>query len=577
MENISFIGFKVSKYRSLMSVEVSTGKDNPVVICGENNIGKTNFLRALNVFFNHHKDETLFVPSRDIPHHIYNGSRGKGLNTELEGYFYCNEDTVKISVVFEGIEGNINYKLNGADCSVNDALSWIDKFKFLFIESSNIDLPKLMSNMLEEDALRALDNKRSKQARPLKKLQEFIELSQKAISDIEKQININFQELTDFDGVLQNKSIKIEFAEYEKLRDIVKNMTSITLFDGNNSSIATKGSGAQRAVFIALMKYIAKNTKENVVWGIDEPEVFLQPRLQKKFRNALLDIVKIDEQPVFITTHSQHFIDLNFLDDTHLFKGEINEKIYARKPGEIFYETTTKPIDTVSNFEKSVLIRDHLGIVNNDGWEVLPYNVIVEGEEDKKYLEALFASIQQPAPNIIWSGGASKIGGYLQYYEIFAQDLSYKPSFLCVFDNDAEGRQQLDKINPKKYKYIDVDKRIITHSDGRSRDPKNDWEVEDFLPISELAAVINRIARKAKYSVIKQAQISDKSKPAHKQTQVLKYFESCLAMNNSDKNPIVLDDEGRKRQICVNFCEQELKELTLNEHQLDFLKNLSKE
>jgi predicted ATP-dependent endonuclease of OLD family len=577
MTNYKFTNFKVLKYRSLINVDIPIGHNSPTVICGENNIGKTNFLRALNVYFNSDESNTLFVPSIDLPHHIFHGSRGKGLWSEFIGTFEVGGVKNIVSIKFDGIEGLKEYKINDVKVNKHEVDDILTKFRFMFIESNNINLPMLMSNLLEEDGLNALDGKRSKQVKALKKLQEFIFLSQEAISDIEKDINEHFKELTDFDGILKGKNIKIEFAEYEKLRDIVKNMTSITLFDGNNSSIASKGSGAQRAVFIAMMKYVAKKSKQNVIWGIDEPEVFLQPRLQKRFHSTIKDIVSNQFQPVILTTHSQHFIELNSLNNTHLFKGDIVEKNYARKLDKVFYETNTKPIETQSNFEKSTLIREHLGINNNDGWEVLPYNIVVEGEEDKKYLEVLFKVMGYPYPNIIWSGGASKIAGYLQYYEIFAKDLDYKPYFHCIFDNDTEGRDQKNRISPNKYKYISVSTVILPHSDGRKEDKRNDWEIEDILPIKSLVDIVNKIVRKERYKIIKIKQISDKNMPAHLNTQLLKYLENCLSTNNPESPPFLLDDEGRKRQICKLFCENDILQSEITDPIKEFITNLRRQ
>ena len=45
--------FEVKRFRSLVDLKLGINDALPVVICGENNIGKTNFLRALNIFFNH--------------------------------------------------------------------------------------------------------------------------------------------------------------------------------------------------------------------------------------------------------------------------------------------------------------------------------------------------------------------------------------------------------------------------------------------------------------------------------------------------------------------------------------------
>lgn len=58
----------------------------------------------------------------------------------------------------------------------------LNNFRFIFIESHNVNLPSLIATILEKDGLLSLDTKRTKQSAPLNKLKEFIELSQKAIS-----------------------------------------------------------------------------------------------------------------------------------------------------------------------------------------------------------------------------------------------------------------------------------------------------------------------------------------------------------------------------------------------------------
>lgn len=577
MTNIFFDQFSVKRYRSLMDIAININDSSPVVICGENNIGKTNLLRALNIFFNHIAQPTLFKADIDIPHHIYEGSRGAGAKTEFTGVFRIGDKRNTIKITFNN-EGEATYLLQGEKVTQDKIQETLSVFKFLLVESHNVDLPTLITAILEKDGLLPLDAKRSKQSLPLQKLSEFIDLSQTAISDIERGINQCFSHLTDFDGILKDKKIKIDFVEFESLRDAIKTMTSITLFDGNNHGIASKGSGAQRAVFLSLMQYISKNSKRKIIWGIDEPEAFLQPRLQKKVAEVLSSIVKTEKQPIILTTHSQHFINLSNLSNTYIFEGTLEPRVYARKPGRTYYETNTSPVKTSSDFEKSSLIKQHLGISNNDGWEVLPFNILVEGEEDKKYLETLFASIKKPIPNIIWSGGASKIGGYLQYYNIFSNELQYKPIFVCIFDNDEEGREQSKKVKPKSYNNIEVKIVPLPRYDGKiNSDTNQDWEIEDFLSPEEMLKIINLILKKDGYKVITKKQISERGKPAHLGKQILRYSEECCTQNNPDKAPFELDNEGRKKQICQKFCEQySVKQLPLNltTHQTEFLKNL---
>ncbi|KTC98721.1 ATP-dependent nuclease [Legionella erythra] len=556
MSKIKFSKFHVKKYRSLLDVCLDISDSRPVVICGENNIGKTNFLRALNVFFNHIYEKDNYQANNDIPHHIFYGSGGAGAKTELTGTFMKDGEEISIQIIFKN-NFDPQYLINGKSSNIDIVEDILSQFHYLYVESHNIVLPNLISVILEKDGLMPLDAKRSKQSAPLVKLAEFIELSQHAIADIENEINDCFKQLTNFDGILKGKELRINFAEFDKLRDVVKNMTSITLYDGNNHGIAAKGSGAQRAVFLALMQFISQNSKKNIIWGIDEPEAFLQPRLQKQISNVMHEIVEKRGQPVILTTHSQHFIKLNELNDTHLFVGEISAKTYQRRPNQSYYETSAFPSKCKSNYEKATLIKNHLGITNNDGWEVLPHNILVEGEEDKRYLETLFSYFNLPIPNIVWSGGASKIAGYLQYYDHFARDLNYKPNFICIFDNDNEGREQKNKLKPNSYKNLCVNIESLPRHDGViASNLDADWEIEDFLPYQMMIIVINQILKKDKYKIIKKDQISDRNKPAHYKKQILRYAEECTSLNNPDSAPFLIDNPGRKKQICQIFCDQ---------------------
>ncbi len=586
MKKMKFIKFSVKRFRSLKDVTIDVSDEGPVVICGENNIGKTNFLRALNIFFNH-KEGDLFNAEEDIPHHIYEGSRGGNTNTEMTGYFSDGHKNFTVKTVFhqDGIFENFLDNKNSDSSNVSVKIENILlSFKYLFIESHNVDLPSLIAIALEKEGLLALDKKRSKQSKPLKKLEEFIKLSGNAIADIEKDINNCFLKLTDFDGILKDKQIKINFAEFDFLREAVIGMTSITLFDGNNYGIGTKGSGAQRAVFLSLMQYISKNSKKNVIWGVDEPEAFLQPKLQKKVADVFREITSTENQPIILTTHSPHFINLQDLSCVHLFIGRQEEKRYARKPGQVYYEMNAGPVETSSNQEKALQIKEHLGIAGNDGWEVLPYNVVVEGEEDKKFLETLMTKANISIPNIIWSGGATKIGGYLQYYNIFAKELSFKPKFICVFDNDKEGKEQSSKINPSKLQYISASIEPLPRFDGKINDGtmknNNDesWEIEDFVPPKLIVDAINSILKKSSYSIITKDQLSNRSKSANIKKQILLYAEECIGHRNPDKEPFVLDgNSGRKKQVCIKACEllnDKPEDYELDAKQIKFLKKI---
>ncbi|MGX2967099.1 ATP-dependent nuclease [Ursidibacter sp. B-7004-1] len=408
-----------------------------------------------------------------------------------------------------------------------------------------------------------------------------MELSKNAIKDIENKIDECLSELTDFDGVLKDTRILINFAEFDKLRDIIKTMTSITLHDGNNHSIESKGSGAQRAVFLALMKYIAKNIKNsNIIWGIDEPEAFLQPKLQKRVFNSFVNMCSENSQQIIITTHSQHFINLNKMKSVNLFQGRSTLKEYKRKPGKKFHEINTENMVFKSNAEKILTIKEHLGIVNNDGWLLLPFNVIVEGEADKKYIEFSLQALNLPIPNILYTGGASKVGGVMQYYNEYAKDSNFenKPKVIGVYDNDSAGREESSKINPKKLKNLDIEIITIPRSDGKEKVEDNyDWEIEDFLPSDLLIDCANNLLKKERYVIISEKQKKSRYSSAYEKMNILKYLSECSRQNNIDKQVIDFNEIQWKRQLCQMFCDSislEQFKKQLGTSQINFLHKL---
>jgi predicted ATP-dependent endonuclease of OLD family len=580
--------FTIKRFRSLMNVELQVVNGQPVTICGENNIGKTNVLEALNIFFNHIEDIELYDVATDIPHHIFYGRGGELQNTELTGKFSTNTSEIITAKVIFKKDLSIEYKISSSDkaktpIQTEKAFKDIIKhFKYFYVKSNNVDIPSLVSELFASDGLIKLDKKRAKQQKPLETLKQFQAQAQAALNDIQKELNQQLQELNILSTLDSNSSIKITFAEFDKLRDVVSRMTQVTIDDGNDHSISSKGSGAQRTALLTLMNYIASNANKKVIWGLDEPEIFLQPKAQKQLFRAVKKIAREKEQTVVMTTHSQHFIDLNNLEHTYLYVCDVNEKIYVRKKDRSFFEKSTHAQHFASESAKAKGIREHLGIGNNDGWNLLPYNIIVEGETDKKYLEALIEHSEMVAPNIIWSGSASKISGSVQFYNNLAIDLDFKPQIKIILDNDEAGRIEYknleNSISKNRFSNLNIELLVYPKEDGTLWDKRGkncDWEVEDFLPSELMFDSINKILKNAKYSIIKKKLRDDKSKVANSKTQIFKYAESAAKLENPNKEPFQLSGEGQKKSICLAVVKLlSIKVYELTEAQTTFLSEI---
>lgn len=86
MKRFKILEFTIKNFRSISILKLDTSKADLITLCGANNIGKTNVLRALKIFFDN--TAKIFNASEDIPYHIANGSRGEGFKTTLTAKIY---------------------------------------------------------------------------------------------------------------------------------------------------------------------------------------------------------------------------------------------------------------------------------------------------------------------------------------------------------------------------------------------------------------------------------------------------------------------------------------------------------
>ncbi len=137
------------------------------------------------------------------------------------------------------------------------------------------------------------------------------------LTSIESSIQ---QELTGWDARV---SLEVTPPDISKIFELG---TEIYLDDGLKTLAKHKGHGLQRAVIFGLMKAWAKVMGESgttdesmsvrrssrlVVFGIEEPELFLHPHAQRTFNKALRELSEGLNSQVIISSHSTHFVDLD--------------------------------------------------------------------------------------------------------------------------------------------------------------------------------------------------------------------------------------------------------------------------
>ena len=102
----------IERFRSIINMNLKIDEEsNLIAICGQNNVGKTNLLRAINLFFNPEQ----YDPKIDMPRIKY--ATGGGaihpkltllLHSDITNEFYCIER--KIDKFYKGEEDLFGYK-----------------------------------------------------------------------------------------------------------------------------------------------------------------------------------------------------------------------------------------------------------------------------------------------------------------------------------------------------------------------------------------------------------------------------------------------------------------------------------
>jgi len=98
----------IRRFRSIMDLKLELNQNNNfVTICGENNAGKTNTLRALNIFF--HPENYDY--EKDTPLHKLEGTQGGLVYPNIIVEFVDGAKTIKIERNFE----KTNYYISGQE------------------------------------------------------------------------------------------------------------------------------------------------------------------------------------------------------------------------------------------------------------------------------------------------------------------------------------------------------------------------------------------------------------------------------------------------------------------------------
>lgn len=511
---IKIIHVEINRFRSIMSLELDFENDyNLVTICGKNNVGKTNVLRAINLFFN--QDD--YEPQTDMP--VFKVATG-GATThpkiviqffdDVSSTIYSIEknwkdwNAEKILVV--GKKRKCSEKkwteLNETECC-----QFLSKIKFYFLEAANMIIPEMINEISDKMLTSEFNRSRfSKSKKQLKDAyEEYVDGLQLVLDDFADSISetfMSFKENWNVKFIVPKKS--------NTFRELISEDVELTINDQGSLGIEDKGSGLQRLASILLQMETAMRGKrdEHIIFCVDEPDIFLHEGMQKKLKDFFE--LKSNDMQIFYTSHSKIFINTFSMKNIVLLDAIVHKKTSVRKKREISVVETRKiDIDNENGYE---IICENLGIAKAEYNILSKKNILVEGNCDKKYLEGLMKYFGLEVPNIISANGANNIIKFLEFYESYYKNINqYVPQILVIYDNDSAGRDAYEKNRKKTYPHLEINHYILQNvwGDANTASQKNNTnnEIEDFMYPEVMCYLVNEILKKKGMNIIKTSEM----------------------------------------------------------------------
>jgi hypothetical protein len=212
-------------------------------------------------------------------------------------------------------------------------------------------------------------------------------------------------------------------------------------------------------------------------------------------------------------------------------------------------ETLKVDINTEEGYKK---ICDHLGI-EKDNYEILKeFNILTEGNSDKKYIEELSRYFKIKCPNTISVNGADNFDKFLNFYNSYYMNSSnYKPKIRVILDNDQKGREVYTKLISKTYNWLDVEFVLLTNflDNSNKNTEKNNTnnEIEDFIYPDLVCYLINLILKRKGLNPLNNKYIIENcQKPSFNATGIMNLCETNKNELNPDNgNEIIFTSSGK--------------------------------
>lgn len=401
---IKLIDLEIENYRSITETPLSIKFDNLTVIVGPNNCGKSNIIRALQLFFNGTIEGKSYLPDIDYPKNTNLSQHAQTKITVTVSYTAQETNIMRAlndieehteqkrlednlirmrlsyskkgvaSWQFIGKEGARNIKKEFIH-KVRDALLHSARFKYIPVGRDSLES---IQTALGEELIRTIF---SGWSGAFQTRQEINDAISNLLSKLTPQLETTGYSLTQSMKDVFNEITKIKLQlPFNNLESMLPALTP-SVKDEYETSLKSKGAGIQTSSLLFFLKYLADNHPQRhnaritFLWAIEEPESFLHPAKQKGMANILKQFAT--EVQTIISTHCPHFVPRNNSATVYIVNKETSAPFSTKIIGND-YETA----------------RQSLGATLLDSMYLYPINIVVEGVSDEIILRGALQKLK---------------------------------------------------------------------------------------------------------------------------------------------------------------------------------------
>lgn len=454
----------IEGFRSISEqVVINFPENKPVVLIGENNSGKSNIIRAIELMFGefHPKYKRL----EDYDHYKRNTNNEVIIEASVTGFsarlgrfseFSCGGFKFQAQ---KGKENNFN-AIQAEDGGENMYVSTNLREELLCIvvnseQNLNFQLSYSSKYTLLSKVTKAFHDKLTDDKDRVEKLKGFFENIKTTFMEVE-EFNVFSENMSSIaNTVLSNMThaLAFDFSAYDP-SNYFKTLRVHPTEDGETRAYEELGTGQQQILALSFAHAYAKSfLGQGLIFILDEPEAHLHPLAQKWLAKKMFKMAE-DGLQIILTTHSPYFVDLNYIEGINLIRKDSETTLNINQNATTLYNHCLKTASNPHKTKEETIVPFY---ANNSTSHILSgffanKIVLVEGPTEELalpiYFEKLGFDPTEFGVEIIGVGGK---GNLAKWWRLFT--LYQIPTFIC-FDNDYK------KDDEKGFKRKDALKAI---------------------------------------------------------------------------------------------------------------------